>query len=84
MVLTYLERNRDRLGKAEIRYILAQRYGKTGSLAYAAGDLGFGLAALARAVIYGYPLSKVARQVLRPSGPMRWFKRWMGGCATST
>ncbi|MGE3332904.1 MAG: glycosyltransferase [Rhodospirillaceae bacterium] len=74
MVISYLERNRDRLGQHEIRRILGERFSKLGQVAYASGDFTFGLKTIARAVVRGYrPLANMYF-VARASVPTRWLK----------
>lgn len=74
MVISYLERNRDRLSKDEARRILGERFSKLGQVAYASGDLTFGLRSIFRAVCRGYkPLANIFF-VARASVPKRWLK----------
>lgn len=77
MVISYVERNRDRLTPEEIRRILGERFSKIGQVAYVSGDLGYGLRTLARAIVRGYrPLSNMYF-VARASVPTRWLKHWL-------
>jgi glycosyltransferase involved in cell wall biosynthesis len=74
MVISHLERNRDRLGQDEIRRILGERFSKLGQVAYASGDFTFGLKTIARAIVRGYrPLANLYF-VARASLPTRWLK----------
>lgn len=74
MVISYLERNRDRLGQDEIRRILGERFSKFGQVAYAGGDFTFGLKTIARAVLRGYRPLHNLYFVARASAPTRWLK----------
>jgi glycosyltransferase involved in cell wall biosynthesis len=74
MVISYLERNRDRLSPAEMRRILGERFSKIGQVAYASGDFTFGLKTMTRALVRGYrPLSNLYF-IAKASAPTRWLK----------
>jgi glycosyltransferase involved in cell wall biosynthesis len=75
MIIAYVERNRHALSRAEIRYILGERFGKLGQLAYVSGEPGFGVITMLRAMAYGHqPLGNLL-YMMRASGAMRWIKR---------
>ena len=75
MIIAYVERNRHALSRAEIRYILGERFGKLGQLAYVSGEPGFGIITMLRAMAYGHqPLGNLL-YMIRASGAMRWIKR---------
>jgi len=77
MVISYVERNRDRMTPDEVRLILGERFSKIGQVAYASGDLTFGLKTIVRAMVRGYkPLSNIY-YVARASAPKRWLKHWL-------
>lgn len=77
MVISYVERNRDRLTPDEVRRILGERFSKIGQVAYASGDFTFGLKTLARAIVRGYrPLSNIY-YLARASVPTRRLKHWL-------
>lgn len=77
MVISYVERNRDRMSADEARRILGERFSKIGQVAYASGDFTFGLKTLARAIARGYrPLGNLY-YVARASAPTRWLKHWL-------
>lgn len=81
MVLAYVERNRHRLTEAEIRAILGERYGKFGQLAYAAGEIRFGISALLRAIALGHqPLGHLL-YMIKASSLLRAVKRVAQGPA---
>jgi glycosyltransferase involved in cell wall biosynthesis len=75
MIIAYVERNRNALTRTEIRYILGERFGKLGQLAYVSGEPGFGIITLLRAMTYGHqPLGNLL-YMMRASALMRWVKR---------
>jgi glycosyltransferase involved in cell wall biosynthesis len=75
MIIAYVERNRQALSRAEVRYILGERFGKLGQLAYVSGEPGFGVITMLRAMAYGHqPLGNLV-YMMRASGAMRWIKR---------
>ena len=65
MIVTYVERNRDRLTEAGARHIMSARYGKAGRLAIVAGEVGYGLSALTKAVHHGASALETIAFVIR-------------------
>lgn len=79
VVLRHLERNRDRLGRAEARAILGRRLTLEGRNAYYDGVYGAGLAMLARAILLAHlPLANCLF-LIKHAPPARWLRRRLDG-----
>lgn len=75
MVISYVERHRDKLSKKEAHNILSERYARIGQVAYATGEWTFGCMTLMRAVRYGRNPVGVVLYMLRASALARFVKR---------
>jgi hypothetical protein len=85
MILTYVERNRARLTDAGARHILATRYGKAGRVAIVAGEIGYGLSSLAKAMNNGASGLEAAVFVVRATivGALKGLLRQVGAVRPS-
>ena len=75
MVISYVERHRDKLSKKEVHGILSERYARIGQVAYATGEWAFGCMTLMRAVRYGRNPIGIILYMLRASAAARFVKR---------
>lgn len=78
MIERHVAAQRKRLGDAESRAILAERYLRVGRC-YGPGAYGLGLRLLWLALKNGAPFTKVARTLISGSPPVRWLKKALRG-----